>query len=101
MDHLDEHKECRQKLLGMIDDFLAGRATHDEFVANFYLFYLEEVPWEALTDYDHDFFALVQEKIEWTGDDPPEVDRKDGWMDREEYRDWLRQSLKEYLIALP
>lgn len=85
----------------MIDEFLSGGCTFEEFVAKYYWCYLDEVPDKGLTDYDHEFFGLVQEKIDWTGEDPPESDRKDGWMDRAEYRDWLRQSLKEYKIGLP
>jgi hypothetical protein len=85
----------------MINSFLDGSWTYDQFAETYYWFYLDKVPEGVLTVYDHDFFGMAQEKLDWTTEAPDTIERHYGWMDREEYRDWLRQNLKEYLIALP
>jgi hypothetical protein len=81
--------DYRKELLALVDQLLAGELTVPQFRAFYYDFYLEEVPDEALTVQDSEFFGLVQEMLDWTTLAPPEEDRAVGWMSHEEFRDWV------------
>ena len=73
----------------MIEDFLSGRRTFEEFEKSFYEFWLEHsqsVPPDA-----YDLFQRAHERLDWTSESPSDLERKDGWWDRSDYETWLRK----------
>ncbi len=58
----------------MIDRLLAGTWTVKESERAYYMFFIDEVPREALSEDEENFFADVQEKLDWT--DPSPTDGK-------------------------
>lgn len=82
--------------LGVIDDFLAGKLSFDEFETRYSDCYIEEMPENGLSDEGHDFFGGIHEKFSWTGPDPAEEDRRYGWISREEFVEWLRGQRATY-----
>ena len=83
-------------LTGMIDRLLSGGMPFEAFAREFYDYYIETLPDEALTDQQRDFLFEVQQRLDWTTESPTEEERKFGWMDRSEYLDWLGEALREY-----
>jgi hypothetical protein len=81
--------DYKKQLLALVDQLLAGELTVPQFRVAYYDFYLDEVPDEALTIQDSEFFGLVQEMLDWTALAPPEEDRAVGWMSYDEFRDWV------------
>jgi hypothetical protein len=77
-------------LLAMIDRLLSGDMSFKDFSRDYYSYYLDGLPDEALTDQQHEFFSAVHERLDWTGEAPDEESRRYGWMDPGEYIDWLR-----------
>jgi len=88
--------DYREALLRSIDRLIAGGLTVPKFRDEYYDFYLETVPDDALSDRDSEFFGLVQEMLDWTTSDPPKVDKEAGWMDYEEYLNWLEERRSAY-----
>jgi hypothetical protein len=77
-------------LLGMIDDFLAGTLSFEDFERRYSDCYIDELPEDGLSDEEHDFFGGIHEKFSWTDPDPGEEDRRYGWIIRAEFVEWLR-----------
>jgi hypothetical protein len=88
------------EMLGMIDDFLAGRASIEAFARAYQEFYIEMIPETApLTDDQWGFFDMVHERLDWTEFSPSGPDaesRRYGWWDSSEYLAWLRAARAEY-----
>ena len=84
-------------LLKMVAHLLDGTWTVSEFRDNYYDFYLEEVPDEAISEFDADFFGLIQEKLDWTDENPDPESRKYGWMDEAEFVKWVREHYDDYI----
>lgn len=57
-------------LLEKIGRLLNGELPVPKFRKEYYDFYLEQVPDEALSDRDAQFFGSVQEKLDWTNENP-------------------------------
>jgi hypothetical protein len=83
-------RDYRLELTEMIDRLLAGTWTVEEFERAYYTFFLDEVPSEALSEDERDFFAEIQEMLEWTGPSLTSEEKQYGWMTYEEYVDWVR-----------
>jgi hypothetical protein len=94
---LQRDRQIELVLLEKIDALLGGEIEVEEFEAAYYDFYLESVPEDALTDRQHEFFGMVQEKLDWTAPSPGREDRRYGWIDHEEYVVWLREQKRRYL----
>lgn len=88
-------------LLAMIDAVLTRTWSVTEFESSYYDFYLDEVPDQALTEYEHEFFGRVQEQLDLVAEHPDPVSRRDGWMDHPEFLEWLETKRKQYLIGHP
>lgn len=88
-------------LMERIERLLRGEWSVPKFRAEYYDFYLEQVPDESLTDKDAEFFGYVQEKLDWTHENPPPQDRSDGWMNHDEYIEWVREHRQLYSQGLP
>src|SRR5262245_4717562 len=88
--------EYREQLLNMIDHLVRGEGSVPEFERHYYRFYIEEVPDDALSDRDSEFFGTVHERLDWTDASPDNESRRHGWLDHEEYRHWVAQELIRY-----
>ncbi len=89
--------DYKASMLEMIRKLVDGESTVPEFEKAYYLFYLEEVPEDGpLSDRDWDFFGLVQERLEWTDENPDEESRSYGWHDHRGYVEYVRQLLECY-----
>lgn len=83
-------------LIEKINNLLSGKWTVPEFEKEYYLYYLEEVPGDALSLYQDTFYGLVQEKLDWTSENPTQQDKNDGWFDYNEYIDWLKINTQRF-----
>ncbi len=83
----------------MIDDLVSGGLSVAQFHAQYYTFYLESIPEDAMSDSDYEFFGQLQEKLDWTDLNPSSEDRLWGWISYEEYKDWAVRKHAEYLSA--
>ncbi len=77
-------------MLQMIDRLVGGEWSVDRFHDAFYDFYLEKVPHEQLRAEALEFFGGVQEKLDWTRKTPTEEERRYGWLDEDEFIEWVR-----------
>jgi len=84
--HLTTDK--RKYLLGLIDDVLAGRISFVEFSRSYYPVYLE-MAGGFLTEQEEGFFAIVQEKLDWTVEEVSDEAVKFGLMSRAGFLKWL------------
>lgn len=91
--------DYRAHLLDMIEKLLAGEWSVEEFRKNYYDYYLEVVPDNALSDEDRLFLGYVQEMLDQTANDLDEEHRKHGWMSNEEYIAWVRKDLEAFLMG--
>lgn len=90
----DEH---RDRLLEMIRKLLDGRWTFEQFADGFWDYYLRKVPQDVLSERDERFFEMVQQRIDRTDEDPDPEDRcEQGYLDFEEFVEWLRERMVEY-----
>ncbi len=88
------HKDI---LAEKINNLISNKWTVPEFEKEYYNYYLEEIPEDALTLPQSTFYGLVQEKLDWTGENPSEQEKKEGWFDQSEYVEWLKKSFQEFL----
>ncbi|HKA60712.1 MAG TPA: hypothetical protein VKD28_18995 [Gemmatimonadales bacterium] len=88
---LDSYKQI---LLQMIGKVLAGDWSVSRFREEYCPFFLDAVPTDALSDTDEGFFAAVQEKLDWTTEDPNDDERQLGWLDHADFIQWLRTELE-------
>jgi len=88
---LSSHKEV---LLGMIRQVLSGQWSVDHFRKEYYPYFLDSVPTDALSEEDEDFFAAIQEKLDWTAETLTDEERDFGWIDDAEFIQWLRTELE-------
>ena len=90
--------EFKNKLLDIIKNFLQKKLTVEEFDDCYYYFYLNNA--ELLTsNRDIEFFGLIQEKFEWTTENPGSA-KKDGWMDYQEFYQYVKQLYEDYMVLL-
>ncbi len=69
----------------MVNNLVTGVWTVSEFRKNYYDFYLEEVPDEALSDDEAEFFSGIQEKLDWVDESPDFESQSAGWLDHEQF----------------
>ena len=90
----------RNVLLSMIGQFLNSQWSLSEFDRQFYSYYIDEHPADGgLPDTEHQFFSRVQEKLDWTSAEVSRHDRRDGWMNEQEFREWLQHELQLHLVS--
>ena len=77
-------------LFGKIERVLAGAITVAAFEAEFYWFYFEQVPEDALSASDRDFIESVCEKLDFSAPDPDAESRRHGYVSHAEFLAWLR-----------
>ena len=89
-----DHKKI---LSEKINKLINGKYTVPQFEKEYYFYFIEKVPDEALTEEENLFFGEVQEKLDWTSEDPTEEEKKLGWMNHKEYVEWLKKKTDEFL----
>ena len=77
------------KLMFMINNLLQGLWDVNMFRKKYYDYYLEEVPDDALTDIEADFFGGVQEKLDWVDASPDIESQNAGWLNHKQFVEWL------------
>lgn len=87
----------RKIFLEKIDNLLNSNWTVPEFQDKYYNFYLSHSSSEYLNELETTFFGLVQEKLDWTAENPAENEKKYGWMDYNEFKEWLKINTKKFL----
>jgi hypothetical protein len=91
----------REELLRMIGQAISSEWSVDRFREEYYPFFLERVPTDALAEADENFFASVQEKLDWTSESPTDEERQLGWFDYIDFIQWLRTELELYNSPRP
>lgn len=87
----------KEELLNKINKLINSEWDVPMFEKEYYHFYLDKVPSDKLTDSETNFFGLVQEKLEWTSENPSEEEKGYGWADYKTYTEWLRNNTREFL----
>ena len=85
----------------MVQRLVRGEWDVPTFERAFYMFYVDEVPQAALGERDHEFFSLLQERLDWTTADPRPADRAYGWQNHAEYRASASELLARYYAGAP
>jgi hypothetical protein len=88
--------QYKEILVEMVNNLLSGKWSVEEFRNSYYDYFLEEVPEDFLCDKDYEFFARVQEKLDWTSEKPDEESRRYGWLTHAEYVEWLKSYYAAY-----
>lgn len=91
----------KKMLADMIERLLSGKWSVPEFRSGYYNFYLEQVPDEDLSDEDARFFGSVQEKLDWTNASPDQESQQFGWLNHEEFIQWVKNQYEQYLSGVP
>lgn len=86
-----DHKKY---LLETLQNAIDGKIDYNQFGDAFYSYYITKVGDDELTKEDHNFFTEVQEKFEYTVIEPPEEDRKYGYVSYNEFIEWLVGQIK-------
>lgn len=81
--------DYRERLDQIIDSFLAQRVPFDAFQRAYSDCYIDEQADAGFTAEEIDHYGVVHEKAEWTSTAPAEEDRKNGWLDVAQFREWL------------
>jgi hypothetical protein len=86
-------------LLGMIDKFLREEWDFDTFNSNFYFYFVDDVPEDAMPDAQYEFFSKVHEKLDWTSESPDCESRRYGSVDPDQFRGWLAAERERFRAA--
>ena len=91
--------EKRRYLLGLIDDVLAGRISFAQFSRSYYPVYLE-MAGGSLSEQEEVFFAIVQEKLDWTVEGPSREAIECGLMSRAGFLEWLENKTQDLRLGV-
>lgn len=83
-------------LFDALEKAINGNSSYDQFQSDFYETYHMKVNSDELTEEESNFFSEISEKFDFTADQPPVEDRKDGYIDFDEFRNWLKQRLNTF-----
>ena len=83
-------------LLDRINKVLSGVWSVPEFRSNYYDFFSDGVPEYELSDAEEDSFSRVQEKLDTVDQNPDSESREHGWVDQDEFIEWLRVELESF-----
>ena len=75
----------------MVTRLLDDTWTVAEFHDHFYMFFVDEVPDNVLSDTDFSFFCEIHEKLDWTAEAPGSASRSDA------YLNWIRKIYASYM----
>ncbi|MDB4948074.1 MAG: hypothetical protein JWM27_723 [Gemmatimonadetes bacterium] len=77
------------RLMGFIDQFLAGTLGFPAFQLAYSAHYIDELPDGALSAAREEAFGEVHEAADWITADPSPEERGYGWRNPAEFRLWL------------
>lgn len=86
----------KKDLTEKINKLINGSTTVPEFEKEYSSYYLNEVPDDALNETEDIFFGLVQEKLDWIAELPTEEEKKNGYLNYEEYTSWLKENTQDF-----
>ncbi len=90
--------DYKKVLLAKINKLLNGEYGVKDFKNDYYDFYLDKLPENSVTKDEFMFFGDIQEKLDWTDENPDEESRKYGWMDYEQYIKYVRRVIEDFLL---
>ena len=79
-----------RELARVVTMYLGGEIGFDEFEAFYSGLFLDEMPEGQLSDAELDLYGSIIEKLSWTSASPTDEERELGWIDRREFRLWLK-----------
>ncbi len=85
-----------KNLTSMIEEVLSENCSVSEFRRKFYFYYLDDVPDDALSKKEEEYFNTVQEQLDWVDEHPDDESRSFGWMDEPQYVEWLRELTEKW-----
>jgi hypothetical protein len=91
------NENYKKILLYLIDKLISKKWSVLEFRSVFYMYVVETIPANALSEEDFEFFCDIQEKLDFTGENPEELERECGYLDYDEYVEWVKNQLEKYL----
>ena len=89
-DIMTTREEYQRILAEMIDRLTSGEWSVEDFRRAYYDYWLEEVPTDLLSPEEETFFSALQERLDWTTEQPTEEERRHGWINEQEYTDWVK-----------
>ena len=82
-----------KKLRDLIVTYLRHETDHEQFDRRYYDLFLNRPAGAELSRDEEVFFSDVHEKLDLTHQEPSSQERKDGWIDQKQFREWLETSL--------
>ena len=88
----------RQKMVYMIKKLIEGHWSVDEFEKNYYLYFIDIVPDNYLSEAEEiDFFGVIQEKLDWITLNPDQESREYGWISHVEYIEFVKNLVSQFI----
>lgn len=78
-----------KELIMLIDNYLAGKISYDNFYSEFNDIYCVEP--SIFKESEEDFVSEINDKLAYTTENPDNMDRKDGLISTSEFQEWLRE----------
>lgn len=94
---MEEYKEVLEDMLNRL---LCGQWSVPKFKAEFYMFYLEEVPGELLSEDEWRFYSAIHEGLDLTAAASDPLSRQSGWINYQEYIEWVWHQREQYLKGI-
>ena len=76
-------------LMEMAKAFLDGSMPFDQFETAYREYYFGKAAEKLQLRDEIDLYGDIIERLDWTARSPGKIDRQDGWMDRDQFREWL------------
>jgi hypothetical protein len=73
----------------LIDHFLTGRISFDDFATDYSRVFIDDLPDDALSPEDLTKYGDINEIAELTTPTPTDEDRQCGWITITEFKEWL------------
>lgn len=80
-----------RRLNDLVSEYIRATIPLPEFQQRFSSIFVDEIPDSALNEQQWNLYGAIHEKSEWVAEDPVLQDRRDGWLDAEEFRVWLKR----------
>jgi hypothetical protein len=100
---MDSRTDYKKILLEKISKLISGELAVNEFYKQYYEYFLYEVPHDVIEQFSQNeilFFGEIQERLDWTAWEKPELldakSRADGWMSSDEYVAWVKQTTENF-----
>ena len=93
-------EEYKEMLEDMINRLLSGQWSVPKFKAEFYMFYLEEVPGEVLSEDEWRFYSAILAGLDRTAAVPDLLSRQSGWLNYQQYIEWVWHQRQQYIKAV-